>query len=127
MTKPPVPPDVTGRHAPSDQRDVAVSRERFLTVGLSGKHAVRQPILASWQRSSDLRVAPDRIEMKHVDDLHLDSRLTTSAEPVLRNLQELLEGQSVSVILTDHTGLVLSRVTGDGELERHLDRVLLAP
>jgi transcriptional regulator of acetoin/glycerol metabolism len=124
MTKPPV---VTSRHASPDQRDVAVSRERFLTGGAGERPAVRQPILASWQRSSDLRVAPDRIEMKHVADLQLDGRLMTSAEPVLRNLQAQLEGQSVSVVLTDHTGLVLSRMTGDGELERHLDRVLLAP
>ena len=33
----------------------------------------------------------------------------------------------MSIILTDPTGLVLSRLTGDRELERHLDRVLLAP
>ena len=46
---------------------------------------------------------------------------------MLRNLSQQLKGQSVSVILTDPTGLVLSRLTGDGELERHLDRVLLAP
>ena len=38
-----------------------------------------------------------------------------------------IEGQSVSVILTDPAGLVLSRLTGDGEFDRHLDRVRLAP
>jgi transcriptional regulator of acetoin/glycerol metabolism len=46
---------------------------------------------------------------------------------VLRSLQEQLQGQSVSVILTDPAGLVLSRLTGDGEFDRHLDRVRLAP
>ena len=42
-------------------------------------------------------------------------------------LGEQLEGQSVSVILTDASGLVLTRITGDRALESHLDRVLLAP
>jgi transcriptional regulator of acetoin/glycerol metabolism len=111
----------------SDQRDVALSRERFLTAELPREHGVRGAIVASWERSSSLAVAADRIEMRHVPDLRLDSRLSTSAEPVLRSLRTQLEGQSVSVILTDPTGLVLSRLTGDGELERHLDRVLLAP
>ena len=46
---------------------------------------------------------------------------------MLRSLQEQLQGQSVSVILTDPAGLVLSRLTGDGEFDRHLDRVRLAP
>ena len=74
-----------------------------------------------------MRVAADKIEMRFEPDIHLDTRLARSAQPVLRSLSEQLRGQSVSVILTDPTGLVLSRLTGDGELERHLDRVLLAP
>ncbi len=46
---------------------------------------------------------------------------------MLRSLREQLDGQPVSVILTDPTGLVLSRLTADADLERHLDKVLLAP
>ncbi|MEP6814102.1 MAG: GAF domain-containing protein [Marmoricola sp.] len=106
---------------------MAASRERFLTAEVPEPRAVRGPILASWRRSHELQVAADKIEMSYVSDLHLDTRLTRSAEPVLRSLREQLEGQSVSVILTDPTGLVLSRLTGDSELEKHLDRVLLAP
>ena len=74
-----------------------------------------------------MHVAADKVEMRFAPDIHLDSRLTRSAQPVLRSLGEQLQGQSVSVILTDQTGVVLSRLTGDGELERHLDKVLLAP
>ena len=65
--------------------------------------------------------------MAYLPDAHLDTRLSRSAAPVLRSLQEQLKGQPVSVVLTDHSGLVLSRLTTDGDLERHLDRVLLAP
>ena len=46
---------------------------------------------------------------------------------MLRRLHEQLKGQPISIIVTDPTGLVLSRRTGDANLERHLDTVRLAP
>ena len=46
---------------------------------------------------------------------------------MLRNLRELLEGQPISVILTDAAGVALTRLAADHDLERHLDRILLAP
>ncbi|HEY5785155.1 MAG TPA: helix-turn-helix domain-containing protein [Microlunatus sp.] len=109
------------------QRAVALSRERFLTSDTPEPLTVREAILASWRRSEQLHVAADKLEMSYEPDVQLDTRLTRSALPVLRALGEQLEGQSVSVILTDPTGLVLSRITGDRALESHLDRVLLAP
>ncbi len=109
------------------QHDVAQSRERFLGAGGTESSVVRRTILASWRRSHELHVAADRVRLPYLDDVEFDTPLAVSAEPVLRNLGEQLEGQSVSVILTDHTGLVLRRLTGDRDLERHLDRVMLAP
>jgi transcriptional regulator of acetoin/glycerol metabolism len=106
---------------------VAANRTRFLTAEAPEPRTVRDTILASWRRSLAMQVAADKIEMRFEPDIHLDTRLTRSAQPVLRSLSERLQGQSVSVILTDPIGLVLSRLTGDRELERHLDRVLLAP
>ncbi len=88
---------------------------------------MRDPILASWHRSQDFSVAADKLEMRYSDDLPLDTPLVRSAAPVLRSLKERLGGQAVSVILTDPTGLVLSRLTDDVVLEKHLDQVLLAP
>ena len=113
--------------ASRSQSLVALSRERFLTSDTPEPLTVREAILASWRRSEQLHVAADRLEMSFEPDVQLDTRLTRSALPVLRALGEQLEGQSVSVILTDPTGLVLSRITGDRALESHLDRVLLAP
>ena len=118
----------TGQLAPLlDERVMATSREQFLTRETPPPHTVRGPILASWQRSQDLRVAADRIEMSYEPDVRLDSSLSRSALPVLKALREQLMGQSVSVVLTDPTGLVLTRMTGDTDLENHLDKVLLAP
>ena len=110
-----------------DAPGVAASRELFLTAEPVEPGYVRNAILASWERSRDLRVAADQIELPYIRDPDIDTPLTRTAAPVLRSFVEQLDGQAVSVILTDSNGLVLSRLTADGELERHLDSVLLAP
>lgn len=46
---------------------------------------------------------------------------------MLEGLFANLTGQSISIVLTDATGVVLRRLTGDGVLERELDRVMLVP
>ncbi|MGX7678120.1 sigma-54-dependent Fis family transcriptional regulator [Jatrophihabitans sp. DSM 45814] len=107
--------------------DLADTRVRFLTAEPTEASRVRPAILASWRRSRDLKVAADKIELPYIRDPNLDTRLTRSAEGVLRRLHEQLDGQPVSIILTDATGLVLSRRSADPDLDRHLDRVLLAP
>jgi transcriptional regulator of acetoin/glycerol metabolism len=110
-----------------DAQGVAVNRLRFLTSEPAESHRVRPPIMASWRRSRALNVVADRIELPYLRDPDLDTPLTRSAEPVLRRLHEQLAGQAISILLTDATGLVLSRRTGDAGLDRHLDRVHLAP
>ncbi|HZB51533.1 MAG TPA: GAF domain-containing protein, partial [Mycobacteriales bacterium] len=69
----------------------------------------------------------DRVEPRYVRDPDADTPLTRGAEPVLRSLREQLDGQPVSILLTDAAGLVLARLTADAGLERHLDRVQLSP
>lgn len=114
----------------ADGPGVAVSRERFLCgepVEPAPPTGVRSPILASWRRSRDWQVAADRVQPRYVRDPDVDTPLTRGAEPVLRALREQLDGQPVSILLTDAAGLVLARLTADAELERHLDRVQLVP
>jgi transcriptional regulator of acetoin/glycerol metabolism len=106
---------------------LAQARERFLTSDAVETDQVRDTILASWQRSRHWNVAADRIQLRYVRDPDLDIPLTRSALPVLRGLRDHLDGQPISVILTDPAGVVLTRMTGDADFERHLDRVLLAP
>lgn len=110
-----------------DGAGLAVARERFLNVESLEPQGVRQAILASWWRSRQSKVAADRLELQYVRDPNLDTPLTRSAEPVLRHLREQLDGQPLSIVLTDPAGVVLSRLTADAALERHLDRVHLAP
>jgi transcriptional regulator of acetoin/glycerol metabolism len=106
---------------------LARSRERFLTRDPVEPQQVREPILASWWRSRQWNVPADKIELAYVRDPNLDTPLTRSAMPVLRHLREHLDGQPISLILTDPSGVVLSRMTADHDLERHLDGVKLAP
>jgi transcriptional regulator of acetoin/glycerol metabolism len=60
-------------------------------------------------------------------DPDLETTLARTADPVLRHLHEQLDGQPISIILTDAAGMVLTRLTADHDLERHLDGVKLAP
>jgi sigma-54 dependent transcriptional regulator, acetoin dehydrogenase operon transcriptional activator AcoR len=106
---------------------LAANRERFLVAERVEPNQVRDTILASWWRSKEWKVAADRIDLSYVRDPDLDTPLTRSALPVLRQLRESLEGQPISVILTDANGVVLTRMAADRDLDRHLDSVKLAP
>ena len=113
--------------AMSGSARLAKARERFLASEPVGPKEVREPILTSWRRSRDWAVAADRIDLRYTRDPDPETALARSAEPVLRQLHEQLDGQPISIILTDSSGLVLSRLTADHDLERHLDGVMLAP
>ena len=109
------------------QERLAQARDRFLAKQPVDQNIVRKPILASWWRSRQYEVAADHIKLDYLRDPDLESNLARTAEPVLRHLHEQLDGQPISIILTDAAGLVLSRLTADHDLERHLDGVKLAP
>jgi transcriptional regulator of acetoin/glycerol metabolism len=111
----------------ADNPRLATARERFLTAESVAPGVVRDPILASWWRSRHWNIAADRVSLSYIRDPNLDTPLTRSAMPVVRHLHELLDGQPISVILTDAAGVVLTRLTADRDLERHLDGVQLAP
>jgi len=106
---------------------LARARERFLSAEPVDPDAVREPILASWVRSRDWHVAADHVDLRYIQDPDPETMLIRAADPVLRRLHEELDGQPISIILTDANGLVLSRLTADAELERHLESVMLAP
>ncbi|HTR92819.1 MAG TPA: GAF domain-containing protein [Trebonia sp.] len=112
---------------PGERDPLAEARDRFLSAQPVDRSVVREPILASWCRSKEWNVAADRLNLNYLGDPNLDSTLARSAEPVLRHLFEQLDGQPISIVLTDASGLVLRRFTGDGELERQLDRIMLVP
>ena len=111
----------------ADERRLARTRERFLTSESIASDQVRKSILDSWWRSRQLRVPADRIVLAYVREPNLDSPLIRAATPVLQRLGDQLDGQPISLILTDPTGVVLTQRTGDAELHRKLERVELVP
>ncbi len=76
-------------HLPAlaDSKGLAKTRERFLTAEPVRPSDVREPILASWWRSREWKVAADRVMLPYVRDPDLDTPLTRNAMPVLRNLR----------------------------------------
>ena len=115
------------RRLPGERNPLAEARDRFLSAEPVDRKVVREPILASWWRSREWRIAADRLDLSYLGAPDLGTTLARAAEPVLRHLHEQLEGQPISIILTDATGLVLRRLTGDRDLERQLDHIMLIP
>lgn len=116
-----------GRGLPGSRDPLAEARDRFLAAESVDRAVVRPPILASWWRSREWRVAADRLDLSYRGAPNLDTPLARAAEPVLRNLHEQLDGQPISIVLTDANGLILRRLTGDRDLERQLDAIMLVP
>ena len=116
-----------GPALPGQRDPLAEARDRFLSSEPVDRAAVREPILASWWRSREWNVAANRLDLSYLGAPDLDTTLARAAEPVLRHLYEQLDGQPISIILTDASGLVLLRFTGDHDLERQLDSIMLVP
>jgi transcriptional regulator of acetoin/glycerol metabolism len=114
-------------HVVADGDELAETRVRFLTSESVEPTRVRDAILASWWRSRQFRVPADRINVPYVPEHDQDTPLIHSAQPVLDRLGEQLDGQPISIILTDRSGVVLSQLTGDPDLHRHLEHVQLVP
>ncbi|HEX4722124.1 MAG TPA: GAF domain-containing protein [Pseudonocardiaceae bacterium] len=106
---------------------LARTRIRFLTSETIEPDQVRDAILASWWRSREFHVPADHIELPYVRHQDLDTPLIHAATPVLERLGDQLDGQPISLILTDPTGVVLTQRTGDPDLHRHLEAVELVP
>jgi transcriptional regulator of acetoin/glycerol metabolism len=115
------------RRLPGGRDPLADARDRFLAAEPVDRKVVREPILASWWRSREWRIAADRLDLSYLGAPDLETNLARAAEPVLQHLHEQLDGQPISIILTDATGLVLRRLTGDRDLERQLDHIMLIP
>ncbi|MDT4891543.1 MAG: sigma-54 dependent transcriptional regulator, acetoin dehydrogenase operon transcriptional [Pseudonocardiales bacterium] len=111
----------------ADQRAIADERERFLNRAQPRGLQVRRTILASWDRSRENNVDIDRVLVPYVADRELGSPLERSSGAILTRLHEQLDDESVSIVLTDHSGLVLDRRTSGAAIAESLDRVLLAP
>lgn len=86
-----------------------------------GSLMVRDEILDSWRRSKLSGVDPDRVQtVEH--EARLDSRIATTAIPVLNSAADALVGSHTSLLLSAPDGTLLWRWDGDGHLKKRLDR-----
>lgn len=88
---------------------------------------VPERVLASWQRSEDYGVPLDEVDPAFAGAVDTESLFFECGREVLGGLHATLASEPVSLMLTDHEGLVLDRLCGDSTLLRALDRVHLAP
>ncbi len=91
-------------------------------------NAVRKPILASWWRSRQWNVAADPLGLDYLRDPDLaDATWPGPADPVLPPLHEQLDGQPISIILTDSAGVVLTQADRGPTFRAASGRIKLAP
>ncbi|MCW0212272.1 MAG: GAF domain-containing protein [Pseudonocardia sp.] len=82
---------------------------------------------ASWRRSESYGIPLDTINPAFSGGVDDQSLFYECGQEVLRGLRDTLAGEPVSLMLTDHDGLVLSRVCDEDALVKALDRTYLAP
>jgi sigma-54 dependent transcriptional regulator, acetoin dehydrogenase operon transcriptional activator AcoR len=89
---------------------------------------VRDGIVASWRRSQAHGVGREALSAPYDESaLDRESLLVRAADPVLGQLAEDLTHSPSCVVLADHRGRILRRVTGDPRFDAALDAVLVAP
>ncbi|GAA0895229.1 hypothetical protein GCM10009559_50250 [Pseudonocardia zijingensis] len=98
-----------------------IARQRGGVVPVSSR------LTASWRRSADYGVPLDAVNPVFTGQVDDGSLFFECGQEVLTGLHDTLAGEPVSLMLTDSTGLVLSRMCNDTTLLRALDRVYLAP
>jgi len=112
---------------PAEEPLVLLDRERYGLPARRSNGAVRGVIRASWARCQHWGLPIDDLDVPFTSDYDVDSRLTRSAGPVLAALHSTLADEPISIMLSDDTGLVVSRSCNDSRIVKSLDKVALAP
>ena len=107
--------------------DDFVDRVRLHELAHREASGLSRRLLASWQRSEDYGVPLEQIEPVFTGTENLGSLFFQCGNEVLGDLHSTLANESVSMMLTDAEGVVLSRLSGDRNLLEALDDVHLAP
>lgn len=99
-----------------------------VTLGQGGAAAALPTRLrASWRRSETYGLTPEEMRPVFTGSVDTGSLLYECGHEVLRGLRRTLANEPVSLMITDHEGLVLCRLSEDAAIDRSLDRVHLAP
>lgn len=108
-----------GRALSPASRQLWQVKEQFLAGG-DVTAQVRPEIEASWRRSVQAGVLPDRVEPLYTD-VDSTSPLYNIAQPVITRQAERLNSADTVLLLADDTARILARWTADSTLNRALD------
>jgi predicted DNA-binding protein (UPF0251 family) len=97
------------------------------TPAVRGTAAVGARLSASWHRSETYGVSVEAVSPAFSGSVDNESLFYRCGHEVLEGLQASLFEEPVSVMLTDASGIVLSRICQERPLVRSLDRTYLAP
>lgn len=105
-----------------------LTRERFYSSAEPEPPvSVRGAIAKSWQRSRLSGVQPDGFAPPYaIPGTEHERRLLRTLRPVLQRLGEQLSGCSTAVVVADARAQIADRWVEDDQLERQLDRIMLA-
>jgi AraC-like DNA-binding protein len=108
-------------------RSLSDARDRLASGDDATHPGLREEIAASWRRSVDSGVRPDRFEVLFRPDLDTDGKLSRAALPILDHIADDLPATGVGVVLTNERAEVLYRRAADANILAQLDRIMLAP
>lgn len=89
--------------------------------------AMRAEITASWRRSIEHGLRPDRFSVPYSGTGEFASALRLAARPVADAVAVDLAGTDVSLALSDDEGCIIDRRVPDTQMRNRLDRICLAP
>lgn len=120
------------RHLTLDRpmADLVAARDRYV-AGEGAPAGVRPVVLASWRRSREHGVDPDRLATQAIDPVRLaaarlrNTPLLEAAEPFVALMHETLAGQPHLIALADDDGLILRMLLGPGLTAGELRRTNL--
>ncbi len=112
---------------PRHQPGTSLRAARELYQEVTNDPSARPLVVASWQRSIEYQVKSGSLDAPYLDNPNLDNPLARAALPILDTLHEQLADDPVSTMITDRSGVVLSRKVSHQGLTTHLNRVRLAP
>ena len=107
------------RGLPGARDPLAEARDRFLHAEPVDRKIVREPILASWWRSRDWRIAANRLDLSYLGAPDLDTTLARCRSAGVRVLEDTLtdyhayHSKLVFVCDPDGTMIELIEIPGD--------------
>lgn len=113
------------------QGSLRTQREVVLDGGLvedaDAARQFRDEIVSSWRRCQLVGVVPTGEDVPYKPEFERPNRLLRAAGPVIDRLADQMSEGPVSILLADSDAQIIDRRAGKRELEKALDKAMVAP